>query len=100
MFEKNQPRYLTKGVDSTISLALQIFLWELIDNLTEPRDYLQIFELSYTESGFQKIVHKQEQPEYIAEYVIIEELFPKAVNAKIYVIDDEDHATMLLDEEY
>ena len=100
MFEKNQPRYLTRGVDKEIPLALQVFLWERIDDLSEPKDYLQIFELSCTKSGLQKIVHKQEQPEYIVEYVITEKLFPKAVTAKVYVIDDGDHSTMLLAEEY
>jgi len=100
MFEKSKGRYLTRGVDNEIPLALQIFMWERIDELPEPRDYLQIFELSETATGMQKTVHKQEQPEYKVEYVITEELASKAVTAKIFVIDDGDHCTMLLAEEY
>lgn len=100
MFEKSKGRYLTRGVDNEIPLELQIFLWERIDALPEERDYLQIFELSAAEAGLQKIVHKQEQPEYRAEYVITEEHAPEAVTAKIFVIDDGDHCTMLLAEEY
>ena len=100
MFEKSKGRYLTRGVDNEIPLALQIFLWECIDALPEERDYLQVFELSATESGQQKIIHKQEQPEYRAEYVITEEHAPKAVTSKIFVIDDGEHCTMLLAEEY
>ena len=100
MFEKSKGRYLTRGVDNEIPLELQIFLWERIDALPEERDYLQIFELSAAEEGMQKIVHKQEQTEYRAEYVITEEHTPKAVTAKIFVIYDGDHCTMLLAEEY
>lgn len=100
MFENNKDRYLTRGVDAEIPLALQIFMWNRIDELPEPRDYLQVFDLSATESGMQKIVHRQEQPEYRLEYVITEEITPKPVNAKIFVIDDGDHCTMLLAEEY
>lgn len=100
MFEKSKGRYLTRGVDNEIPLALQIFMWERIDKLSEPRDYLQVFELSETATGLQRIVHKQEQPEYRVEYIITEECAPKAVTAKIFVIDDGDHCTMLLAEEY
>ncbi len=100
MFEKSKGRYLTRGVDNEIPLALQMFLWECIDALPEERDYLQVFELSESATGLQKIIHKQEEPEYKAEYIITEELAPKAVTAKIFVIDDGDHCTMLLAEEY
>jgi len=100
MFETSKGRYLTRGVDNEIPLALQMFLWERIDALPEERDYLQVFELSETTTGLQKIVHKQEEPEHRVEYVITEELAPKAVTAKIFVIDDGDHCTMLLAEEY
>lgn len=35
----NQNRYLTKGVQTEIPLELQIFMWECIENLPEPKDY-------------------------------------------------------------
>ena len=38
-------RYLTCGDDSTIPLELQLFLWDCVDRLSEPKDYLQVFEL-------------------------------------------------------
>lgn len=100
MFENNKGRYLTRGVNNEIPLALQIFMWNRIDELPEPRDYLQIFDLSATESGLQKIVHRQEQPEYRMEYVITDEISLEAITAKIYVIDDGEHCTILLAEEY
>ena len=57
---------------------------------------MQIFRLSES-NGKQRIVHEQEVPEYKREYLLA---FPEPVNAKVYVIDDGDHCTMLLAEEY
>lgn len=38
-------RYLTCGVDSTIPLELQMFLWKCVERMPAPRDYLQVFQL-------------------------------------------------------
>ena len=89
-------RYITKGVQSEISIALQIFMWDCVTAVPEPKDYLQIFRLSEAD-GKQKIVHEQEVPEYKREYLLA---VPEPINAKVYFIDDEDHCTMLLAEEY
>ena len=89
-------KYLTRGVQSDIPIELQIFMWSCVNALPEPKDYLQIFRLSSFE-GKQKIVHEQEQPEYKKEYILNVET---PITAKIYVIDDGDHCTMLLAEEY
>ena len=93
---KNQ-RYVTRGISNELPLMLQIILWGLIDSMeVVEKDYLQVFCLS-AESGKQKIIHRQELPEYSKEY-----LFPSEnpITAKIFVIDDETHTTMLLAEEY
>ena len=93
----NNPRYCTRGISNELPLMLQIILWGLIDSMeVAEKDYLQIFCLS-AESGKQKITHTQEQPDYCKEY-----LFPseEPITAKIFVIDDETHTTMLLAEEY
>lgn len=89
-------RYITKGVQLEIPIVLQIFMWDCISALPEPKDYLQIFRLSSVD-GKQKIIHEQEQPEFKREYILNS---PELINAKIYVIDDVDHCTMLLAEEY
>ncbi len=96
MFEKSKPRYLTRGVDLEIPLKIQIFMWETIDKMPEPKDYLQIFRLSNM-NGIQVINHTSEQPEFDMTYILT---VTKAVTAKVYVIDDGDHCTMLLSEEY
>ena len=91
------PRYATRGINAEIPLALQLILWKMIDEMkVAQKDYLQVFILS-SENGEQKIIHKQEQPDYHKEYVFSGDCL---VNAKIFVIDDGDHSTMLLAEEY
>ena len=40
----NNKRYLTKGIDESIPLELQLFMWNCIDRMPEPKDYLQVFE--------------------------------------------------------
>ena len=72
-------------------------VWKL-----KKKDYLQIFELSKTVADgkvFQKIIHRQEQPEYEKSVTVLvnEE---DIVEKKVYVIDDVSHCTMLLAEEY
>ena len=88
-------RYLTKGVNESIPFEIQLFLWECIDRMPEPKDYFQIFELNDI-GGMQHIVHKSEQPEYCMNYFIP---VLKGITAKVYVIDSE-YSTMLLTEEY
>ena len=94
MFKNN--RYLSRGVDDTIPIELQLFLWECIDQLPEPRDYLQIFDLEQV-GNMQRITHRTEAPEYRKVY-----LFPSdnPITEKLYAIDDNDHSTMLLSSEY
>ena len=93
----NGQRYLTQGVQAEIPFELQLFMWMLISQLSEPKDYLQVFRLSVSEKGNQHIIHEQEVPAYSREYEVQTDT---PVNVKVYVIDDGDHSTMLLAEEY
>lgn len=92
----DKARYLTCGVDNIIPLELQLFMWGCIDRLPENRDYLQVFELKPAGS-MQSITHTSEEPAYHMEYLLPAE---KPITAKLYVIDDGDHSTMLLASEY
>lgn len=74
---------------------LQLFLWQLIADLSEPKDYLQVFRL-FPFEGKQKVIHEQEEPAYIKEYLFNVD----PITVKVYCIDDTDHCTMLLAEEY
>jgi hypothetical protein len=102
MFDKNN-RYMTKGIQHEIPLALQLFLWNCIDTLKEQGqelDYLQVFEIITERADdilFQKIEHRQEVPVYSMTYRILP---TEIVNAKIFVIDDGKYSTMLLAKEY
>ena len=94
MFDNN--RYLTCGVDSTIPLALQLFMWNCVDRLPATRDYLQVFELSPS-GPMQVINHCSEEPEFKRVYLLPSD---SPINEKVYIIDDGDHTTMLLASEY
>jgi hypothetical protein len=93
----NGQRYLTRGVDRTIPLEVQIFMWQCIDTLEVEKDYLQVFDLS-VENGVQKVVHKQEVPEYKHSYTL--SVSRLVHDVRVFVIDDGEYSTMLLAEEY
>lgn len=90
-------RFITKGVSSEVNLLLQLFMWQCIDEIPPPKDYLQVFKLTL-EDGKQKIIHTQEQPEYKQEYLL--QTDAPIFIGKIFVIDDSAHSTMMLASEY
>ena len=98
----NNRKYITCGIAHEIPDEIQFCLWMMIDNLRADKnielDYLQIFRLS-NEDGKQKIIHRQEEPEYCNE-ILIAVICQPVDNAKIFVIDDGRHSTMMLAEEY
>ena len=103
MAEFTGKRYITSGVENEIPVELQFTMWDMIDVLrhsNQKLDYLQVFMLRPVyEKGtqVQEIVHKQEQP-WRKKKITVESDAP--VSAKIFVIDDTTHITMLLNHEY
>lgn len=104
MFDKKDNRYITRGVNTTLSIHLQLLLWNLIDTLKQSKsielDYLQIFSFKHIVDNDKYnlvITHSQEVPPYEKEYKFYVD---KPVNKKVYVIDDKTYTTMLLAEEY
>ncbi|MFZ5968231.1 MAG: DUF960 family protein [Bacillota bacterium] len=97
----NNARYVTQKVTGSVPGYIQNLLWYLVEIMeVSKKDYLQVFELiKTTQDGksFQKILHKQEQPKYMKEHIIP---IKSPVTARIYVIDDGTHSTMLLADEY
>ena len=91
------PRYLTRGVQDTIPLELQLLMWNSLNAIPEPKDYFQVFRLSVL-NGIQCIEHEQEQPPFKRKYLL--PTVEMHITAKVYIIDDVDHSTMLLAEEY
>lgn len=97
----DNPRYLTRGVNTNISLFLQMLLWDMIDEMQIEKDYLQVFKLIPIEIDGEtvlKIVHTQERPPY--ECTVILSRLTQPIQEKIFVVDDGDHSTMMLAEEY
>ena len=95
MFEN--PKFLTRGVENEIPPWLIHLMWYMVLTMeVEIKDYLQVFTLTKTPTG-QHIVHEQEQPPYRYE---LDVPCDNAVNAKVFVIDDLTHSTILLAEEY
>ncbi len=97
MILARKERYTTKGVSQTVDLLLQLFMWSCVDNLSIPKDRLQVFKCTAYGTN-QKIIHIQEEHKYKREYLIISDA-PVFIG-KVYIIDDETHETMLLVEEY
>ncbi len=94
-------RFITQGVNSQVSLLLQLFMWKCIDEMPPQKDFLQVFKLTL-EDGKQKIIHIQEffdKPEYKREYLLKLADAPVFIG-KIFVIDDGEHSTMMLASEY
>ena len=88
-------RYATRGVMENVNPVLLLFLWQLVDSMPLPRDYLQVFQFS-KEGDKLKITHTQEIPAYRREYLLDAPVFV----GKIYAIDDGEQSTMLLANEY
>ena len=90
------------GFRNLIPLTTQLILLHMIDSIknTYHLDYLQVFELSIEHrdgNDLQKIVLSQEKPARSkTTYFPLE----KMVTAKVFVIDDGDHHTFLLADEY
>ena len=102
MFNKSN-RYMTKGINQTLDISLQVMLWQIIDDVKESKevelDYLQVFKIRRSNEEL-IIEHTQEVPEYKKVYLfnnlgsLIEE------DLKIFIIDENDYNIMLLAEEY
>ena len=96
-------RCITCGINNEIPAEMQNILWGMIDNdrmQGKILDYLQVFTLKpvfINGEIKQKIIHEQEQPRRRVK-TIIENIRP--ISAKIFVIDDTDYVTMLLNHEY
>ena len=103
-YKFNGTKYMTRGVQNEIPLELQTAMWLMIsENLKQglEMDYLQIFNLMpFYQNGVlcQKLVHSQEVPPRSKDLTL--DVIDNAVKAKIYVIDDVEHITMLLASEY
>ena len=102
-FKFDGNRYITSGIQQEIPLAIQLMMFEslaLMERKAGELDRLQVFRLTTKEKDgafLLNIRHEQVIPEASMDYFMPVD---EAVNAKVYIIDDVDHVTMLLAEEY
>jgi hypothetical protein len=100
-------RFITRGISESIPQVIISTLWQTLDTfLSNPirKDYLQVFVLEHKGHDL-TLEHFQEEPPYkkiIKLDSSLKELLSFSIKnkIKIYVIDDVDHSTMLLAEEY
>ena len=74
MFD-NGSRYITRGVGNRIPLDIQIFIWQLIEDLKDTVgevDYLQVFDISIADETEEtvRIIHSQEVPQYKKIWIV------------------------------
>ena len=90
---------MTKGVNQTLDISLQLMLWQIIDDLKARKEIELDFKIRRNKNEL-IIEHTQEVPEYKKVYLfnnlgsLIEE------DLKIFIIDENDYNIMLLAEEY
>ena len=102
-FKFDGSRYITSGIQDEIPLAIQIMMFESLEFMERKAGelgYLQVFKLDTIEKDgtlLLNIRHEQEVPEAKLDYIVPVD---EPINAKVYIIDDVDHVTMLLAEEY
>ena len=103
-YQFNGEKYITKGIAEMLPSTVQILIFSGIDIMRKKTDgkldYLQVFTLKTfgeNENMLLNIMQEQETPERHINYVIPTD---KTINTKVYIIDDIDHVTMLLAEEY
>ncbi|MGJ0917868.1 DUF960 family protein [Enterococcus avium] len=106
MFERQENRYITKGVNEQVPKEIQLRCWQLIDKKVKQEDvqldYLQIFEFNRDDQrGTIMIIHRQEEPFFIDYHECrVTDALANFFIKKLWVIDDHTHQTMLLPEEY
>ncbi|MGC9617944.1 DUF960 family protein [Staphylococcus epidermidis] len=99
-------RYITRGINESIPLDLQILLWHMVE-----KKITSLIQITYTFLNYKKdenilsITHEQEQPTYKLEYHYTNyEKNQNALPKKVYVIREDDvdafYYVMLLPEEY
>lgn len=103
-YKFDSQKYITSVVRERIPLEIQLMMFNSIGFMKEKTegelDYIQVFRLeTIVKDGnyLLNIRHEQEMPEAKLDIMVP---VSEPINEKVYVIDDVDHVTMLLTEEY
>lgn len=96
MFDND--RYITREASERVPLALQLLMWQMIDELKVKKDYIQVFEIRPYKYGLLEVIHRQEIPEFTSTLIINNIGIESKM--KIFVIDSLEYSTMLMNYEY
>lgn len=109
-YEKDKPIAMTAGLMHTLNDAWILYLLSFLQQLRKTdieMDYLQIFVISQQKEDskvYWKVKHSQEVPEWERLYTIPvtkeNSTDCSFTNLKVYAIDDGEHITFMLPEEY
>ncbi len=91
-------RYITRSVNESIHLLLQSAMWDALNRVDKDLDYLQIFSLKRYRGDLTIIDHYQEHPKYQSTIYVPNVTVSK--ETKVYIILENNIATMMLAEEY
>ena len=86
-------RYITRKVHNKIPLDIQIILWGIWGQHSVDRNGNVDWTLQYI------IKHWSEQPKYSHEKHIPKKYLSDVDECKLYIIDDDEYATMLFPDE-
>ena len=51
-------RFVTSGIAEKVPLLLQVIMWNMIDTMDEPKDYLQVFDLLEETENRRLFIHR------------------------------------------
>ena len=103
-FHDKVDEYVTRGVAEKVDQYILLKCIEMLASMKEQNvepDYLQVYSIHHDEQeNSLTIRHSQEQPDFEHEIAFELPLGIKPYVGKLYYIDDVDHRTFLLAEEY
>ena len=103
-FHDNVNEYVTRGVAEKVDQYLLLKCIEMLVSMKEQNvepDYLQVYSIRHDEQkNSLTIRHSQEEPDFEHEVTFELPFGVKPYEGKLYYIDDVDHRTFLLAEEY
>ncbi|HDR4548695.1 DUF960 family protein [Bacillus cereus] len=101
MTEQKRPRYVTRTINESLNLEIQVLLWRLLDLIVIKRkdkmSYLQVFTIE-SDGNNVKIINQQENPFNEEEIIAQGRLCIK--DTTVWIIDETDKQTMLFPSDY
>lgn len=95
--------YFTIGVKNRLPLEIPFLIIRSLEYMEIEKDYLQVFKLEVLDENLLAIEHSQEEPKWSMTYYMDagEVTYSKDLTGvKLYMVIEEERATLMLAEEY